>query len=85
MAPQPPYPDVFGESRYYITSEHMKAFRARLFSDARKKDTACYHPDDRQRLLSSDEYCWRFIVHNRYPANPYICALISLNYGRALA
>lgn len=64
MAPQP-YPDVFGESRYYITSEHMKAFRSRLFSEARSRDTAAYHPTDRRRIQDSDEYCWRFIVHNR--------------------
>lgn len=56
------YPDVFGESRYYITSEHMKAFRARLFGG---RDTSMYHPGDRQRIADSDEYCWRFIVHNR--------------------
>ncbi|KAH7943808.1 hypothetical protein HPB52_011791 [Rhipicephalus sanguineus] len=64
MAP-PPYPDVFGESRYFITSEHMKAFRARLFDENRSKETAAYHPSDRRRILDSDEYCWRFIVHNR--------------------
>ncbi|KAL1424469.1 hypothetical protein MTO96_020253 [Rhipicephalus appendiculatus] len=64
MAPQP-HPDVFGESRYYITSEHMKAFRARLFDESRGRDTAAYHPSDRRRILDSDEYCWRFIVHNR--------------------
>ncbi|KAL3211142.1 hypothetical protein MRX96_000827 [Rhipicephalus microplus] len=61
----PPYPDVFGESRYFITSEHMKAFRARLLGEHRGRETAAYHSSDRRRILDSDEYCWRFIVHNR--------------------
>ncbi|KAL1477596.1 hypothetical protein MTO96_035611 [Rhipicephalus appendiculatus] len=64
MAP-PPYPDVFGESRYLITSEHMKAFRVRLLGEHRSRETAAYHPSDRRRILDSDQYCWRFIVHNR--------------------
>lgn len=60
-----PFPDVFGESRYCITSEHMKAFRTRLFSEASKADTDNYHPADRAKVKECDEYCWRFIVHNR--------------------
>ncbi|XP_075559335.1 motile sperm domain-containing protein 2-like [Dermacentor variabilis] len=43
----------------------MKAFRARLFSESRSRETAAYHPSDRRRIMDSDEYCWRFIVHNR--------------------
>ncbi|XP_064478934.1 motile sperm domain-containing protein 2-like [Ornithodoros turicata] len=60
-----PFPDMFGESRYCITSEHMKAFRSRLLTEIPKADRDRYHPSDLQKVKQCDEYCWRFIVHNR--------------------